>query len=306
MSKLPLTSLPDHRKGLLITGVAGLLYTFDVPLLRLAHMDYLTLVFLRGLFLFTALAACWYVWRRINGASDAFVSGKAGWAVVVLIGLAGVMFVGAVRLTTAVNLVCFLALNPIFCAVFSRVFLGEKQAGMTWVAMLVGLSGAAMIGWDGLHSGTYVGDALALGVAVCTSAVLTIVRSTGKYVITSLALGSLIAALAVAPFTNVYAVSPASLGWLGLNALLVIPAASMLMLVGPRYLPAAEVAMFFLMETILTPIWVWLIFAEVPTPLSLLGGVVIVAAIFFLSLWRYRQPSGAAIAARRQQVAEAP
>ena len=32
----------------------------------------------------------------------------------------------------------------------------------------------------------------------------------------------------------------------------------------PRYIPAPQVAMFFLLETVLAPIWVWLIFADIP------------------------------------------
>ena len=82
------------------------------------------------------------------------------------------------------------------------------------------------------------------------------------------------------------ALPAASWGWLALNALLVVPVAMALLVIGPRYLPASEVAMFFLLELILTPLWIWLIFGEMPTPQALLGGAIVFVALLAHSLWR--------------------
>jgi drug/metabolite transporter (DMT)-like permease len=77
-------------------------------------------------------------------------------------------------------------------------------------------------------------------------------------------------------------------GWIGLNGLLVIPLASGLIAIGPKYIPAAEVAMFFLLDTVFTPLWIWLIFGELPTERALIGGTIILASLLTLGIWRIR------------------
>ena len=45
------------------------------------------------------------------------------------------------------------------------------------------------------------------------------------------------------------------------------------------YKRQAEVNLFFLLETIIGPIWVWLIIKEQPTNETILGGIVIIVTI---------------------------
>jgi hypothetical protein len=68
-------------------------------------------------------------------------------------------------------------------------------------------------------------------------------------------------------------------GWLMLNGLIVIPVAFWCLATGPKYISGPEVAMFYLLETILAPVWMWLIFSEAPTRLGLIGGAIIVTRL---------------------------
>ena len=52
-----------------------------------------------------------------------------------------------------------------------------------------------------------------------------------------------------------------------------------LVTIAPRFIPAAEVNLFFLLETIIGPIWVWLIIKEQPSIEVLQGGMVIILTI---------------------------
>ena len=52
-----------------------------------------------------------------------------------------------------------------------------------------------------------------------------------------------------------------------------------LVTIAPRFITAAEVNLFFLLETIVGPIWVWLIVKEQPTNETILGGIVIIVTI---------------------------
>ena len=71
-----------------------------------------------------------------------------------------------------------------------------------------------------------------------------------------------------------------------MHLLLVMPLATVLLARGPRLLPSADVSMFFMLETILTPIWTWILFAEVPSPRVLLGGMLLIVTLLAHSWWR--------------------
>jgi drug/metabolite transporter (DMT)-like permease len=281
-------SLSQHQKGVLLTCFGGILFTFDIPLLRLAGGDAWTLTFCRGLLLALAITAWWYFWYRKRGEKVPFINGPAGLTVAVTNTLANLMFIAAVTMTTAANLVFILALNPILCAIIARIFLGEKLHPWTLTAVIASFLGVLIIGTDGFTTGALPGDLMAFGVALMTAIALTVIRKSGKNVVSSLAVGSFASALIASFWAAPLALSFSGWGWLGLNGLIVIPIASALIALGPRYLPAPEVAMFFLLDTLLAPIWIWMIFSELPTAASLAGGGIVVVTLMAHSLWRFR------------------
>ena len=52
-----------------------------------------------------------------------------------------------------------------------------------------------------------------------------------------------------------------------------------LLTLAPRYIPAYEVEIFFVLETILGPIWVWFIVHEQPSTKTIIGGICIIFII---------------------------
>ena len=52
-----------------------------------------------------------------------------------------------------------------------------------------------------------------------------------------------------------------------------------LVTIAPRFITGAEVNLFFLLETILGPIWVWLVIKEQPSLETILGGSIIILTI---------------------------
>ena len=59
-----------------------------------------------------------------------------------------------------------------------------------------------------------------------------------------------------------------------------------LLSLGPRYLSAPEVSMFTILEVVLAPLLVWIVLGENPGQRSILGGTIIIFAIFGHALWR--------------------
>jgi drug/metabolite transporter (DMT)-like permease len=285
------------RFGLLITALGGFLFTFDLPLLRLAENSKWTLVFARGMFLFLSITAVWWFMRVRTGAKLPYIAGKAGLAVIATNTVANIAYIGALKDTGAANVVFILALVPVLTAVFSRLFIKEQVHPFTWVATVLALVGVGIIVGDSLSTAGLWGDFLAFICACCTAAAFTIIRASDKNVATSLAVGSLLSALIALVFfqvdfaslRNVAAFGMPSWFWVALNGLIIIPLSSALIANGPRYLPSADVSMFFLLETILTPIWIWLLFFEVPSRNVLIGGAIVIVTLVLHSFWRLRE-----------------
>ena len=71
-----------------------------------------------------------------------------------------------------------------------------------------------------------------------------------------------------------------------INGGIVIPISFFCLAYAPRILPGPAVAMFYLIETILAPIWVWIAFAEAPTRMTLVGGTIMLTALLAHSAWQ--------------------
>jgi drug/metabolite transporter (DMT)-like permease len=152
-------------------------------------------------------------------------------------------------------------------------------------AMIVGVG---LIVHDGISSGHIFGDAMALLSALILGAAITVGRGSRR----DMGFVPLIAAMfpAILGFGMALpaGVSIDHPGWIIFNGAIVMPVAFWCLATGPRYLSAPEVGMFYLLETVLAPIWVWFIFAEIPTAMTLMGGAILIIAIMTHSLWMAR------------------
>ena len=76
--------------------------------------------------------------------------------------------------------------------------------------------------------------------------------------------------------------------WLAIDALIFVPIAAVTLWLAPRYITAPQVALFYLLETVLAPLWVWMIFAEFPRTQVFIGGAIIIVALAAHTLWEIR------------------
>jgi drug/metabolite transporter (DMT)-like permease len=77
--------------------------------------------------------------------------------------------------------------------------------------------------------------------------------------------------------------------------LYMVPVGTALMFLGPRYIPAAEVGLMLLLESILGPIWVWLVLSEHPGTQSFIGGGIILSTLVINAVWIMRSTKPAVI-----------
>ena len=74
--------------------------------------------------------------------------------------------------------------------------------------------------------------------------------------------------------------------WIIFNGAVIMPLSFFCLAARPRYISGPEVAMFYLLETVLAPVWMWMIFYETPTRNSLIGGVILIVALVAHSIWQ--------------------
>lgn len=279
----------NHAKGLLLTAIGGLALTVDIPLIKLADGDVWSILLVRTGMTLAATFLIWSAWRAICGRAPALIPGRYGLAVAFFYGLTSLCFISAVFHTSTANLVFIVAFSTVFASILSWLFLNERPRNATLLAMAAMIVGIAIIVSDGIEAGRLFGDFLALMAAFFLACAITVSRRSGK----EMGFTSLIAV--VLPFAvALVMVLPNGLSieapwWIVLNGAIVMPISFFCLATGPRYLSGPEVAMFYLLETVLAPIWVWIIFSETPTTRTLIGGTILVAALLAHSCWQLYQ-----------------
>ncbi|MDG4884300.1 DMT family transporter [Mesorhizobium sp. WSM4884] len=279
----------DHQKGLLITAFGGLTLTVDIPLIRLADGSPWTIMMLRTGTTLVAALVLWAVWRAMRSDAPKLIPGWSGLAVALCYGLTGVTFVTAVYHTSTADLVFILAFNTVFAALLSWLFLRERPRLGTVVAMLAMILGVLIIVGGSVGSGHLFGDFMALCSAFFVALAITISRASGKDMGFTALVGvalPLAVALFMVPGEGLHVNQP---WWIIVNGAVIMPISFFCLANGPKYISGPEVAMFYLLETVLAPIWVWLIFAETPSRNSLIGGTILIVTLVAHSLWQLHE-----------------
>lgn len=284
----PSTDAELHRRGLAITGLGGLALSFDIPLIRSAGGEVWSLLAVRSLSTFFIGLLAWFVINRLLGRKISLIPGKAGLVVGLFYGINSCTFLLAVFNTSTANVVFILAFTSMFAALLSWIFLKERPSNATLVTMAAMVIGVGLIVQDGLESGHLFGDAMAASSAFLLASAITISRANGR----DMALVPLVTAIFPAAVALLLlpagGFSIAAPQYILFNGLVMIPLAFFCLATGPRFLSAPEVGMFYLLETILAPIWVWLVFAESPTTQTFAGGAILIFALIGHSLWQMR------------------
>lgn len=292
-----------HRKGLLITAVGGLALSFDIPLIRSADGEVWSILAVRSIATFLVAIAAWSVIRFLLKRPVPLVPGRAGLVAGLFYGINSLTFMLAVFNTSTANVVFILAFTSMFAALLSWIFLGERPSNATLLTMAAMVAGVVLIVHDGLSSGNVFGDAMAACSSLLLASAITVSRKSGQDMgfvplVTAIVPG--VAALMLLPGGGLSIAAP---GFILFNGLIMIPLAFWCLATGPRYLSGPEVGMFYLLETVLAPIWVWIVFSEKPTFQTLVGGSILIGALLAHSLWQMRSK---AKAARDRAAAEFP
>ena len=283
MTAAPLTrwGRGSYGLGVLFLLLAGAALSSGGYLVRaIEDADGWQILFYRGLgftitsFLFTLI----YNKGKFVGPFKAI--GWPGVIAALALGLGFGTYLFAVLMTTVANVVVILSLGPFAAALLGWIFLKEPVARLTWGAMLAALAGIALMMADGIKGGGALGIGIALFAPLLFAIMVVAVRKRAHQDMTPLLpLAGLIATLIGFAMMESFAISGGDLFHALALGAFQIGIGFILITLGARTVPAAQIPLFALTETVLSPIWVWFAFNEVPAPLALIGATVVLAAV---------------------------
>ena len=275
-----MNSLTDQKKGSLMAFVAVMFITPDSLFIRLSNVETWSLVFYRGIIPFVLVFIGMLLIYRLKFFNLLRSNGYYGFAYVLTFSVTNIAFVVSIQNTNVANTLIMIATAPMLSAILGSFFLKENPDKKTWVAIFITFFAALYIFYDSIKLGNFFGDILGFVAAMGLAVGAVIIRSAKKLnLVPSAVVGKLIIALFAMLFVKDYSLNNNDIYIVPLMCVMCVAIPFVLVTIAPRFITAAEVNLFFLLETIIGPIWVWLIVKEQPTPETIVGGAIIVLTI---------------------------
>jgi len=262
----------QRTRAVLFLLLCALLWSMGGVLIKAVSVHPLALSGTRSgiaaLFMWAVLRRPRFTWSRTQ------IAGALAYAVTVL------LYVSAVKLTTAANAILLQYTAPIYIAIFGAWFLREKATWIDWLSIVITLGGMALFFREGLASKNLMGDLLALasGMTFAWMNILLRKQKDGSP-LESVLLGNALAALVGLPFLS--RGLPTMQGWAALLILgtLQLGLSYVLYSHAIKHVTAMEGVLFSTLEPIINPIWVMLAIGERPSAWAIAGGALVVLAV---------------------------
>ena len=275
-----LNNLTDQQKGSFLAFVAVMFITPDSLFIRLSNIDTWGLVFYRGVIPFLTVFLGMLLIYKLNFFKIFFNSGIHGLIYVITFSITNITFVVSIQNTNVANTLVMIATAPMLSAILSAFFLKEPTDKKTMISIIITFLSVIYIFSDSFKLGNIYGDILgfvtAIGLAI---GAVTIRSAKSKNLVPAAVVGKLFVGTFALFFIESFVLENRDLIIVPLMCILCVAVPFVLVTIAPRFIPAAEVNLFFLLETIIGPIWVWLIIREQPTTETLIGGIVIIITI---------------------------
>ena len=280
----------NQRKGMLLAFGGIMFITPDSLLIRLADINSWNLIFYRGFIPFlTILIGLLFVYK-FSLFKKILDNGLHGLAFILTFAITSIVFVISIENTNVANTLVMVALAPMLSAVISLIFLKENPDQKTWIAITITTLAVIYIFYDALETDDFMGNLLGLVCATGLAVNAVIIRSAKKMsLLPSAMIGKLVVSLFALFFVDQIKLENNDLFIIPLMCVFCIAIPFVCVTLAPRYITAAEVNLFFLLETIFGPLWVWLVIREQPSIETIIGGSIIISTIAIHSALNLRK-----------------
>jgi drug/metabolite transporter (DMT)-like permease len=273
-------NLTDQKKGSLLAFVAVMFITPDSLLIRLSNIDTWGLLFYRGAIPFFVVLLGLLIVYKSNFIKLLFSMGFPGIIYAGTFTLTNITFIISIQNTNVANTLVMIAIAPMLSAVLGLILLKENPDKKTWIAIIITCLSAIYIFHDSLQLGNFFGDIFGFVTALGLAIGFVVVRSAkNKNLVPAAVLGKLSVAIIAVFFVKNFELIETDIIIVPLMCVLCVAIPFVLLTIAPRFITAAEVNLFFLLETVLGPLWVWLVIKEQPTLETIVGGAIIILTI---------------------------
>ena len=272
--------------------VAVMFITPDSLFIRISNVDTWGLVFYRGIIPFFTVFFIMLIIYKFSFFKILFTSGYHGLIYIITFSLTNITFVVSIQNTNVANTLVMIATAPMISAILGAIYLKEPPDKKTWISIIITFLAVIYIFSDSIKLGNIYGDSLgfitALGLAI---GAVTVRSAKDKNLVPAAVVGKMFVALFALFFVESFLLVDRDLLIIPIMCIFCVAIPFVLVTIAPRFIPAAEVNLFFLLETIIGPIWVWLIIKEQPSVETLLGGIIIVVTIAIHSFLKLKNNS---------------
>ena len=275
-----ITQYNDQKKGMVLAFTAIIFITPDSLFIRLANLESWNLIFYRGFIPFLIVFVGLLIIYKSTLIKELMNNSWHGLAYAGTFTITNIMFVISIENTNVANTLIMIALAPMLSAIISFIFLKENPDKKTWIAITVTTLAVIFIFYDAIDTGDFLGNFFGLICAAGLAVGAVIIRSAKKIsLVPSAMMGKLMVALIALLFVDKLKLEGNDITIIPIMCVMCVAIPFVLVTLAPRYITAAEVNLFFLLETILGPLWVWLVIHESPSIETIIGGIVIIVTI---------------------------
>ena len=242
------------------------------------------ILLLRSSFFFLGVTTFLIITYKKKAANIIIKAGLPGFLGGFVMSFSFIAFVFAMMNTSVANVVFIISTQTMFLALFGFIYLREKVSIISFLSIILAMSGISVMIGDSISSGTLFGNIVALTIPISFSILIMIIRKNPKLdLIPAIWFASLFSVLYSLVMVDSFNFSNHDIF---MGFLLGVPQLTfgfICITIGSRTTRAVTVGLLMLSETIFAPIWVWLFLNEIPPSSVFIGGTIIIFAIIIKS-----------------------
>jgi len=216
-------------------------------------------------------------------------SGIPGFIGGLILGIGFAAYIFSMYTTTVANTNFIITTETIFLAAFGYFLLKEKINLITFISIILGMSGVLLIIGSSLSiqsSGQFIGNIVAFIMPISFAILVVIIR---KYpnvdMVPAQFIAGILAAIIGYFIAGKLSISPHDLFLASMAGFFQIGFGFILITIGSQTTPSAVVGVLMLTEAVFGPLWAWLFINEIPPMSVLIGGGIIIFSILFQSFY---------------------
>ena len=283
-------NLNSQQKGSLLAFIAVMFITPDSLFIRLSNIETWGMLFYRGAIPFVVTLIGLLFFYKKNFFNALFGIGYPGLFYIISFSICNITFIVSIQNTNVANTLVMIAMAPMLSAILGAIFLKEIPDFKTWLAIIITFISVAYIFYDSIELGNFYGDIFGLITAFGLACNAVLARfAKDRDLVPSAVIGKLCVAIFAFFFVENFVLIEKDLIIIPLMCVMCVALPFVLVTIAPRFIPAEEVNLFFLLETIIGPIWVWLVIKEQPSIEVLQGGLIIITTIAIHSFLKLKK-----------------